>query len=181
MKTQDKVWTYEDYLSLEEEKRYEIIDGELFEMPAPSVRHQEISGRLYVKLFNHIVESSLGKVLYAPIDLVLSEKDLLQPDLVVVLKENLSIVQERGIFGVPDLVVEIVSASSYKRDTEDKKKLYASYGVKEYWLVLPELRLIEVLTLQEGEYRAFSFACERGKVCSKVVEGLCIDLEEVFR
>ncbi|QID33204.1 Uma2 family endonuclease [Pampinifervens florentissimum] len=177
----EKVWTYEDYLSLDEEKRYEIIDGELFEMPAPSVRHQEISGRLYVKLFNYIVESSLGIVLYAPIDVVLSEKDVLQPDLVVVLKENLSIVQERGIFGVPDLVVEIVSASSYKRDTEDKKRLYANYGVKEYWLVLPELRLIEVLTLQEGEYRAFSFACERGKVCSKLADGLCIDLEEVFR
>ncbi len=177
----EKVWTYEDYLSLDEEKRYEIIDGELFEMPAPSVRHQEISGRLYVKLFNYIVESSLGIVLYAPIDVVLSEKDVLQPDLVVVLKENLSIVQERGIFGVPDLVVEIVSASSYKRDTEDKKRLYANYGVKEYWLVLPELRLIEVLTLEEGEYRAFSFACERGKVCSKLADGLCIDLEEVFR
>ncbi len=63
MAVREKPWTYEDYLSLEEEKRYEIIDGELLEMPAPSLRHQEISGRLYVKLFNHIVESSLGIVL----------------------------------------------------------------------------------------------------------------------
>ncbi len=181
MKTQEKLWSYEEYLKIEDEKRYEIIQGGLVEMPAPSVRHQEISGRLYVKFYHSVVDSSLGKVFYAPIDVVLSDKDVLQPDLVVVLKENLSIVQDKGVFGAPDLVVEVVSSLSYKRDTEEKKELYASYGVREYWLVLPELKIVEVLTLEEGKYKAFSFACEKGKACSKLIEGLCVELEELFQ
>lgn len=175
----EKLWTYEEYLKLEDEKRYEIIDGELLEMPTPSVKHQEILKRLS-KFFEFIERVGMGKYYFSPLDVVLSERDVVQPDLVVVLKENYSIIQERGIFGSPDIVVEVVSSLSYKKDTEEKKKLYANCGVKEYWLVLPELKIMEVLSLEGNIYKVYSFACEQGKVCSKVVENFCIDLEEVF-
>ncbi len=105
---------------------------------------------------------------------------MVQPDLVFVSKDRLSIARDKGIFGAPDLVVEVVSPSTFKRDTEDKKRLYAKYGVKEYWLVFPEERVVEVLTLKEGEYEVFSHAFEKGEVCSKLLEGFCLNLEEIF-
>ncbi|MEJ5338585.1 MAG: Uma2 family endonuclease [Aquificaceae bacterium] len=180
MKAAEKLWNYEDYLKLEGEKRYEIIDGELVEMPAPGVRHQEILKRL-ARHFETVEKRGIGLYYFSPIDLVLSEKDVFQPDLVVVLKENYSIIQDRGIFGAPDLVVEVISPSTFKKDTEEKRELYAKSGVKEYWLVIPELKIIEVLTLRSGKYEVHSFACESGKVCSRLLEDLCIELEELFR
>ncbi len=176
----EKPWTYEDYLQLEEEKGYEIINGELLEMPAPSLKHQKIAGKLY-KLLSTFMESQRGGEVYiSPVDVVLSEDVVFQPDLVVVFEENYSILKERGIFGSPDLVVEVVSPSTFKKDTEDKRKLYAKHGIKEYWLVFPEEKVVEVLVLKEGEYEVFSYAFEKGKVCSSVLEGFCINLEEVF-
>ncbi len=180
MTIREKAWTYEDYLSLEEEKRYEIIDGELFEMPAPSLRHQKIVGTLYRLLSQHVEEKALGEVYISPVDAVLSPYHVVQPDIVLVLKENYHILKENSIHGSPDLVVEVVSPSTFKRDTEDKRKLYAKYGIKEYWLVFPEERVVEVLTLEGGEYGVFSHAFESGKVCSRLLEGFCLNLEGVF-
>ena len=180
MKTAEKPWTYEDYLKLEDDRRYEVLEGELVEMPAPGKKHQEACLELAIKFASFLRKEDKGKLYLAPFYVVLSEHTVLQPDLVVVLKENLHIVEEKGIFGAPDLVVEIVSPSTFKRDVEDKRKLYARYGVKEFWLVLPEERVIEVLVLKGQEYEVFSHAYEKGKVCSKLLEGFCVALEEVF-
>ncbi len=180
MAVREKPWTYEDYLSLEEEKRYEIIDGELLEMPAPSLRHQKIVGMLYRLLSQHVEEKALGEVYISPVDVVLSPYHVVQPDIVLVLKENYHTLKENSIHGSPDLVVEVVSPSTFKRDTEDKRRLYAKYGVKEYWLVFPEERVVEVLTLEGNEYEVFSHAFESGKVCSKLLEDFCLNLEGVF-
>ncbi|MCS7195992.1 MAG: Uma2 family endonuclease [Aquificaceae bacterium] len=180
MKTTSKVWTYEDYLKLEEDKRYEIIEGELYFMPGASRKHQRVALRLTLAFTNHIERIGLGEVYIPPFDVVLSEENVVQPDLVVVLKDSLSLVKEKGIFGVPDVVVEIVSPSSLKKDTEDKRKLYASYGVKEFWLVFPEEKVIEVFRLEGSEYKVHSWGYEKGKICSKLLEGFCISLEEVF-
>lgn len=180
MNATEKLWTYEEYLKLEDEKRYEIIDGELFEMPAPSVKHQKVLWKL-VKLFGQYENKvKTGLFLSAPVDVVLSESEVVQPDILYVSEERISIVEERAVRGAPDLVVEIVSPYSYKRDTEDKKRIYANHGVKEYWIVLPELKIIEVLTLEDKSYNVYSFACESGKACSKLLEGFCVKPEEVF-
>lgn len=180
MAVKEKPWTYEEYLKLEDERRYEIIEGELLEMPAPTLKHQKIVGRLF-KVFSEVVESKdAGDVYLSPVDVVLSRHNLVQPDLVMVLKENYSILQDKGISGVPDLVLEVVSPSTFKKDTEDKRRLYAMYGVKEYWLVFPEEKVVEVLFLKDGEYEVFSHAFEEGKVCSKLIKELCVDLEEIF-
>ncbi len=180
MVVKEKPWTYEDYLQLEDEKRYEIINGELLEMPAPSLKHQEVLRNLSLMFVQHVMGKGIGKVYFSPVDVVLYEDVVFQPDLVVVFEENYSILKERGIFGSPDLVVEVVSPSTFKKDTEDKRKLYAKHGIKEYWLVFPEEKVVEVLVLKEGEYEVFSYAFEKGKVCSKLLEGFCINLEEVF-
>ncbi|MDW8095169.1 MAG: Uma2 family endonuclease [Aquificaceae bacterium] len=180
MRTTSKVWTYEDYLRLGEEEGCEIIEGELYPMPGASRKHQEVALELATTFRSYLKSKDLGKLYISPFDLVLSEENVVQPDLVVVLKENMSVVKEKGIFGTPDLVVEIVSPSSLKKDTEDKRKLYASYGVKEFWLVFPGERVIEVFSLEGTEYKVHSWAYEEGQVCSKLLEGFCVRLEEVF-
>lgn len=180
MTTKEKLWTYEEYLKLEDDKRYEVLEGELIEMPAPDRKHQEVCLELALKFASFFKKENTGKIYLAPFDVVLSEHTVLQPDLVVVLKDNLHMVEERGVFGAPNLVVEVVSPSTFKRDVEDKRRLYAKRGVKEYWLVFPEEKVIEVLTFEGQEYEVFSHAYEKGKVCSKLLEGFCMELEEVF-
>ncbi|MCS7262322.1 MAG: Uma2 family endonuclease [Aquificaceae bacterium] len=174
------VWTYQDYLKLDEDEGYETIGGELYPVPSASRKHQRTAPRLALAFSKHVEEKAVGEVYLLPFDVVLSEENVVQPDLVVVLKENLSVVKEKGIFGAPDLVVEIVSPSSLKKDTEDKRRLYASYRIKELWLLFPEEKVIEVFTLEGLEYKVHSWAYEQGQVCSKLLEGLCVDLKEVF-
>ncbi len=180
MLVKEKAWTYEDYLSLEEEKRYEIINGELFEMPALILRHQKVIWNLAYVFRRYQEKKNRGDFYLAPVDVVLSQEHVVQPDLVFVSKDRLSIARDKGIFGAPDLVVEVVSPSTFKRDTEDKRRLYAKHGIKEYWLVFPEERVVEVLTLEGNEYEVFSHAFEKGEVCSKLLEGLFLNLEEIF-
>ncbi len=179
MLTETKEWTYKEYLKIEE-GRYEIIEGTLSEMPAPSPKHQEIVGEIFVRLRNFIKERELGKVFIAPVDVVLSENNVLQPDIVVVLKENSDIIKERAVMGSPDMVVEVVSPSTLKRDMEDKRKIYAKFGIKEYWLVFPGEKAVEVLTLKDKEYEVFSFGYENGKVKSCILKDFEINLEEIF-
>ncbi len=180
METQIKRWTYEDYLKLEDDKRYEIIDGELLEIPALTTTHQRIVGRLFRILSDFVERKNLGEVFISPVDVILSEDNVLQPNLVFVSNENKSIIKERGIFGAPDMVAEVISPSTLKRDTEDKKKIYARFGVKELWLIFPGERAIEVLTLKGKEYEVCSFGYEDGKVKSCLLEGFEINLKAIF-
>ena len=181
MATQTKVWTYEDYLKLEDDKRYEVIEGELLEMPAPSVKHQRLVKKLLKLLDEFVEKKSLGEVFVSPIDVILSETNVVQPDLVFVSKERSEIVQDKGIFGAPDLVVEVISPSTLKRDTEDKKKLYAKFGIKELWLIFPGEEAVEVFSLKGRDYGVCSFGYEKGEVRSCLLEGFGINLEELFK
>ncbi|MEO0223067.1 MAG: Uma2 family endonuclease, partial [candidate division WOR-3 bacterium] len=135
--TKEKLWTYRDYLKLEDDKRYEVINGRLVEMPAPNFEHQRISRNLEFKLWEFVKENGLGEILYAPFDIILSEDIVVQPDIVFISKDNLKNIKEGRLFGAPDLVVEIVSPVSYKRDRYEKFRIYEELGVKEYWIVLP--------------------------------------------
>jgi len=181
MKVKEKVWTYEDYLKLNDDKRYEVINGRLYEMPAPIPLHQKVSRNLVFTLWELIKKFEMGEIYYSPIDVVLSEDVVLQPDIVFISKERMEIIGEKAIIGSPDLVVEIVSPNTIRRDTVVKKGIYESFGVKEYWIVYPDERVIEVWVLSEGgRYELYSFAEKEGKVKSKVLEGFEVDLKEVF-
>jgi len=109
-------FTYEDYLLLPEDRRYEIIDGDLLMTPAPGIPHQRLVGRLYRHLDDHVRSRKLGEVLMAPFDVVLSPTDVVQPDLLFVAAGRASIIGEKFISAAPDLVVEILSPSTEDRD-----------------------------------------------------------------
>ena len=177
-----KVWTYEDYLRLADDKRYEVINGRLYEMPAPTPLHQRILIRIAKFMIYFVEKKDLGEVLPSPIDVVLGDKYVLQPDIVFISKDRLGIIGEKAIMGPPDLVVEIISPATVRRDTVVKKGIYEKFGVKEYWIVYPEEKAIEVWALSdEGKYELFNVAEGEGKVRSKVLEGFEVDLKEVFK
>jgi len=180
MKVEEKVWTYEDYLKLRDDKRYEVISGRLYEMPSPHFEHQDISGELFIIMRIYVKRKDLGKVISAPFDVILSEDIVVQPDIVFISKDNLKNIKEGRLFSSPDLVVEIVSPTSYYRDRYEKFRIYEESGIKEYWLVYPGEKAIEVWVLNEGKYELYSIASNEGKVKSKVLKGLEIDLKEVF-
>ncbi len=181
MKVKYKVWTYRDYLELNDDKRYEVINGRLYEMPAPTPWHQRILKRLLNILTGFVeVKENRGEVFPSPIDVVLGERYVLQPDMVFISKERFGIIGDKAIIGPPDLVVEIVSPTSYYRDRYEKFRIYEEAGIKEYWIVYPGEKAIEVWVLKEGKYELYSIASSEGKVRSKVLKGLEVDLKEVF-
>lgn len=141
-------FTYEDYLLLPEGKRYELIEGELLVTPAPTARHQRTLLRLAVRLSTHVEAAGLGQVLPAPTDVILSNENVIQPDLLFVVRQRQGIINlDGGVHGAPDLVVEILSPSTAGRDQVFKRKLYGKYGVREYWVIDPVSAGVEVLTL----------------------------------
>ncbi len=180
MKVKEKLWTYRDYLELNDDKRYEVINGRLYEMPAPHFEHQDIGMTLAVLIYNFVKLKKLGKVLPAPFDVILSEDIVVQPDIVFISKENLKNIKEGRLFGPPDLVVEVVSPASYYRDRYEKFRIYEEAGIKEYWIVYPGEKAIEVWVSKEGKYELHSIASGEGKVKSKVLKGFEVDLKKIF-
>ncbi len=179
---EEKVWTYEDYLRLTDEKRYEVIDGKLMGLTTPTPLHQGILGNIVFLVWDFVRKREAGKILHAPLDVVFSERYVLQPDIVFISKDRLGIIGEKAIMGPPDLVVEIISPATVRRDTVIKKDIYERFGVKEYWIVYPDERAVEVWVLNdEGKYDLFNVAEGEGKVRSKVLEGFEVDLREVFK
>lgn len=174
--------TYEDYLYLPEDgQRHEILDGEHAVSPAPTPRHQLVVFRLLLLLGNWIVGRRLGQLLPAPIDVVLSPSDVVQPDLVFVATERLHLIVETHLTGAPDLVVEVLSSSSRRRDLLTKRHLYQKHGVAEYWAVDPELETVTVYRLgEEGFLREAELALPEGRLESPLFPGLGIPLAEIF-
>ena len=147
------ILTYKDYEALPADgRRYELHDGELSVTPAPAPRHQRVSGRLYRLLQGHVESRRLGEVLYSPIDCILSDTSIVQPDIVYLDPSRLSTVTGRGIEGPPTLAVEILSPSTVHIDRSVKFQLYARYGVPYYWIVDPDARTIDAYRLTEGAY-----------------------------
>ena len=177
----EKVWTYEDYLRLEDDKRYEVLNGRLVEMPAPSFEHQKVSGLIEFLLRGFVYKNKLGEIVDAPFDVILSETVVVQPDIVFISNEGLKNIKSGRLFGPPDLAVEIVSPSSYARDRYEKFSLYERFGIKEYWIVYPEYRAIEVWCLRDGKYVLHSVAAEKGEVGSCVIKGFKLKVEEVIK
>lgn len=146
-------WTYEDYANLPEDGlRHEIIDGEHFVNASPSTQHQHVSKRLQYQLYTKIELAGLGLLYNAPIDVQLSEFDIVQPDIVIILNENVRRITPTKIKVAPHLVVEILSQSTAANDRTLKKDLYERSGVSEYWIVDPYEQHVDQWILRDGKY-----------------------------
>lgn len=175
--------TYEDYLLLPEDgRRHEILDGQHAVTASPFTRHQRAVVDLLLELGPFIREHRLGEILTAPLDVVLSEHDVVQPDLIFIAKERAAIVAEKNIQGAPDLVIEILSGGTRKRDTGIKRDRYALFGVREYWLVDPARRTIQVDLLTAGRFRrpALLSAAAGDVLTSPLFPGLEIPLARLL-
>lgn len=180
-------WTYARMLAeLPAESRYEVHGGVLLDMsPSPSYAHNRISRRLERALSRVVEAAGLGEVMHAPMDVELAPDEVVQPDLFVLLKNTQARV-ERHVVGPPDLVIEIVSPSSFHRDTVEKRDLYARFGVQEYWLVDPANQYIEVNMLANGRYEAHATATAVAdeelptEVTSALLPELVVRCAEIF-
>ncbi|MDO8141240.1 MAG: Uma2 family endonuclease [Candidatus Brocadiales bacterium] len=175
-----KKYTYEDYLKTPEDKRYELINGELIMTPSPIPNHQRISGKLEFVLRKFITENNLGEVFDAPCDVYLDNENVVQPDILFISKDRLDIIGEKNIQGAPNLVVEIISENSVYRDMVQKKRLYARFNVKEYWIVIPEEEEIEVYILEDNAYQLYCAYKKTEELVSPSLKGLKIALKEIF-
>jgi Uma2 family endonuclease len=169
---------YAEYAAIPDDgRRHEIIDGEHFVNPAPTLYHQAVSKRLQYQLYTKIELTGLGTLYDAPCDVQLSDHDIVQPDLLVVLSSRSHIFTPTKVKGVPDLLVEILSPSSVDYDRTLKMKLYQRTGVREYWIVDPTGHTLEQLVLNDGTYQSRTVSDE---VRPEFVEDVVIDLEDVW-
>jgi Uma2 family endonuclease len=176
-------FTYEDYLGFPDDgRRHELVDGEHVVTPVPTRRHQELSGRLFLALGKYLEAHPVGHLYAAPIDVILSDTDVVQPDIVLVSNERREVLGT-WIHGAPDLVVEIVSPSSRRTDEVTKPRLFDRFDVREYWVVDPEIEAVKVYRRTEsgGFARAAELSREDGHVLeSPLLPGLAIALRELF-
>jgi Uma2 family endonuclease len=174
-------WTYDDYAALPDDgQRYEIVNGVLVMTPAPSPEHQSIVVGIVSYLQIHVKFAGLGRVFTSPIDVDLGQKNVFQPDVVVVLNEHLDRIQAKKIIGAPDLVVEIASPGTAVFDRLVKYEVYARAGVAEYWIVKPASRAVEVLALEDGKYRSLGVFQGLETLPSRIVPDLPVSVEQFF-
>jgi Uma2 family endonuclease len=137
--------TYDDFLSFPDDgRRHELIDGEHYVTPSPNTRHQRISRRLLLALGRFLETHPLGEVFDAPYDVVLSDFDVVEPDLIYVAAAQSDVITDEHIRGTPTLVIEILSPGTRKTDEQTKRRLFERAGVREYWVVDPELDVIKI-------------------------------------
>ncbi|MHB8512983.1 MAG: Uma2 family endonuclease [Actinomycetota bacterium] len=172
-------YTYADLATFPDDgMRRELLEGELLMSPAPRLRHQSISLRLTLGIGQHLEQHGGGRLFYAPCDVVLSERTVLEPDLLVVTDLQLEILTEANIQGAPALVIEIVSDS--RIDRVRKRDLYERYGVIEYWIVDPDADRIEVFR-RDGDRFAKPLIFEPGDaLATPLIPGLVLDIASIF-
>lgn len=172
--------TYQDFCKLPDESRHELIEGEFLMTPSPNRFHQEVAHRLNEAISRYVSDHGLGKVYFAPLDVVLSDHNVVQPDLLFVSDRRKEILKDDNIQGAPDLVVEITSPASRERDRFIKKGLYTRYGVQEYWLVDLEKECVEVLSLEKTEYRLIGIFFKEDRLSSPLFGGLNLSVGSLF-
>ena len=176
-------WTYADYARLPDDgMRYEVIRGELFMSPAPRPLHQVVITLISYFLVEFLRVNRLGKSFVSPIDVVLPQQlgDPVQPDIVFIANERLSIVGELNIQGAPDLVMEVLSPSNPEYDRTLKYEIYAEAGVPEYWIVDPHERTIEVFALRDGGYEQLGRYGEGETARSELLDGFTAAIDEII-
>lgn len=173
-------WTYDDLVALPDDgRRFELIDGELYELPTPNEKHQRSLART-IRLVLPQVEYLRGLWYPPPTGVFLPGGRMVEPDLVVLLPGGRWSLSERGIEGVPDLVIEILSSSNREHDLRDKRSWYAEAGVPEYWVMDPVAESIEVLVLRDGGYARHVFAQGDALVASAAHPSLSFAASRVF-
>jgi len=176
--------TYEEFMALPEEegKHYELIEGELVLNPASNLRHQTIVGNLYLALRVYFDQHRNGKVFVAPVDIVLSGENVLEPDIIAVLTDRAPRLQKKNVQGAPNIAVEVLSEGSRRKDEVTKRRLYERFGVDEYWIVDPAIDGVKVYR-RSGD--VFDLAIEintdsGGSITSPLLPGFALDVNDVF-
>ena len=176
-------FTYDDFLNFPDDgRRHEIIDGEHFVTPSPDTKHQRVSKRLTVAMERYLEHHRIGEVFAAPFDIVFSDLNVVEPDLLYISRERADVLTDKHVRGAPDLVVEILSPGTRKTDEVTKRKLYEGFGVREYWIVDPELDTIKVYRhVDEAFTRTAELSAERGDVLTTpLLPGFSVPLPEIF-
>lgn len=171
--------TYDDYAAIDDGNRYELAAGQLELMsPAPTVTHQLISFEMQKKFTQSCETDYL--ILHAPVDVILAPKEVRQPDIVLVHRKRLEIISKRGVEGAPDLVIEILSPSTLKRDKIAKKKSYAYYGIPEYWIIDPNSAVLEQYILAADRYELVNIFQENEIVTSPNIACISFTMAEII-
>ena len=164
----------------EDGNRYEVIDGKLYVTPAPTWRHQQASAVLSGYLWQYIHPRRLGRIVAAPIGVVLDEENGVQPDLVYVSRERAGIISARGVEGAPDLVIEVLSPGTATRDRGIKMRRYAAAGIPHYWIVAPETGALEAYRLTEDGYELAGVHGPGSIFRPELFPGLEIPIDELW-
>jgi Uma2 family endonuclease len=176
--------TYDDFLLFPDDgKRHELIDGEHYVTPSPNMKHQAISGNLHFMIRSWLEQHPVGRIFYAPFDVVFTNVDVVEPDLLYLSHARASqFLTEKHVTGAPDIVVEIGSPGTRKRDETIKRRLYERSGVSEYWVVDPDLELVRVYSNQDGQFgRARELSAEAGDILTTPhLDGLSLPLHKIF-
>lgn len=186
LEKKNQKFAYRDFLAWDDQERWELIDGSPYNMtPAPSPEHQRICGELFFQIRSYL-QGKECQVFFAPFDVRLAEpneseeacSNVVQPDLLVICDP--AKIDEKGCKGAPDLVIEILSPATVKKDLTIKRKLYERFQVKEYWIVDPANQYIQVYQLQDGKYQPAVVYDQEEQVRFSIFADLSIDLRELF-
>ncbi len=183
-RTTPRKLTYNDYVCFPVDgQRHELIDGEHYVTPTPRLSHQRLVGRLHVELSNYFEHTPLGECFVAPLAVILSDHDVVEPDVLVVLNDRRQILQEY-VHGAPTVAIEVVSPGTRRRDERVKRDLYERAGVLEYWIVYPERGVVRVA--RRNGHAQFEDAIERSAaVCDSLTSPLLptfkLPLTRLFR
>lgn len=173
--------TYEDYVCLPDDgKTYEILGGELQVTPAPWPKHQDVSRNLEYMLLQYVQQHASGKVYYAPIDIIVDPHNIVQPDIIFISADRLDIIGEKNVQGMPDLIIEILSPSTRHKDRVLKLRVYASHGLKHYWIVDPDEQTLEALELEGQSFKVTTALTGEAIFEPTLFPGLRIDLSKVW-
>ncbi len=170
-----RLWTFDEMLAELEESNlpFELWDGETIRSPTPVPNHQRIVFNFAMLLREFVMPRRLGEVFLSPLDVILSQHRVVQPDVFFISKARLNLVTDR-VRCAPDLVVEVISEGSWRRDRVDKKDLYEQFAVREYWIVDPEAQTIEVFALKKGAFELASRAEQSDTAASKLLSGFTV-------
>jgi Uma2 family endonuclease len=170
--------TYDDYVNFPNDgKRYEIIDGELYVNPSPNMKHQRVLLRLAIALSRFVEKHRLGEVFIAPFDVVFSEIDVMEPDLLFISTARMHVLTQANVKGAPDLVVEVLSDGTRRYDETTKRKRYEHFEVQEYWIVDPIDDSVRILRLEGKQYERIIVG---GDLTSPLFPGFSLGLKKLF-
>lgn len=172
--------TYTDYCATPDDERYELLDGNLMMVPAPNRKHQHVLLTLAAKLRDFTEEHRLGTVYVAPFDVVLSDTDVVQPDVLFISRAREHMVTDDNVRGAPDLVIEILSPSTADRDLGYKHDLYGRHGVLEYWIVDPMAETVAVHRQGDGRLEAAETLGRGDTLRTALLDGLELKLDDIF-